>query len=345
MENSNNDETALALEIEKREVLELKLTLYEDLLLHQTDILEQNLEEIQDHLSIIKFQAQYNEAQNRRLTERSHELRTYYSAIQGLSEVTRLVTFDDIDRQFGQLALQIKAFNELNKTPSGEVDSKAIESKVKEIESLELNISKSLIQASSSLVIIEQSSKAGVIYSSLILDESEMSQGTEVETSIVDFDQCITQSVEMFKEGKLAIKQISLKCKFEPIGQIDSSKYHLRIIINNLISNAINYTPKNGNITVIVTAKIEEDVKSLVFIVQDSGEGISEENINKIRQKFKSRDNNQSFERLSNSATQGSGIGLLNVLRCVETLKGEIGVKSRGIGQGSTFVVTLPLNQ
>jgi signal transduction histidine kinase len=119
-----------------------------------------------------------------------------------------------------------------------------------------LNISKSLIQASSNLVIIEQSSKAGVIYSSLISDESEVSQGTKIQTHIVDFDHCIAQSVEMFEEGKLAIKQINLKCKFEPIGQISSSKYHLRIIINNLIANAINYTPQNGNISLIVTAKI-----------------------------------------------------------------------------------------
>ncbi len=345
MKNNNKNETTLALEIEKRETLELKVKLYEDLLLHQTDILEQNQEEIQDHLCIIKFQAQYNEAQNRRLTERSHELRTYYGAIQGLSEVTRLITFSEIDRQFGQLALQIKAFNELNNVHSSETDLKAVESKIKEIESLELSISKSLIQASANLVIIEQSSKAGVIYSSLILDESEISQGTEVETNTVDFDECIAQSVEMFKEGKLAMKEITLKCKFEPVGQIQSSKYHLRIIINNLIANAINYTPQNGNITLIVTVKIEQGVQSLVFIVQDSGEGISEKNINKIREKFKSREDNENFERLSSSSTQGSGVGLLNVLRCVETLKGEIGVKSRGIGQGSTFVVTIPLNQ
>jgi hypothetical protein len=83
MKNSKEDVLTLAAEIEKRENLELKVTLYEDLLLHQTDILAQNQAEIQDHLSIIKFQAKYNEAQNRRLTERSHELRTYYNAIQG----------------------------------------------------------------------------------------------------------------------------------------------------------------------------------------------------------------------------------------------------------------------
>jgi two-component system phosphate regulon sensor histidine kinase PhoR len=261
----------------------------------------------------------------------------------GLSEVTRLVTFGDIDRKFGQLTLQIKLYNALNDVDRNEKDAKAVAAKVAEIGALELDISKSLIQASANLVIIEQSSKAGVIYSSLILDESEITQGSEADLGTVDFDQWIAEYVEMFKEGKLAIKHIDLICKFDSIGIIKTSKYHVRIIINNLIANAINYTPQNGQITLMVTAKIEAGVKSVVFIVSDSGEGISEDNIGKIRKKFKQCTVDQRFDRLSSSETKGSGVGLVNVLSCVQTLKGEIGVKSRGIGKGSTFVVTLPL--
>lgn len=344
-DDTNEYATALALEIEKRQALALKLTLYEDLILHQTGILEQNHAEIQDHLSLIKFQAQYNESQNRKLTERSHELRTYYNAIQGLSEVTRLVTFSEIDQKFALLANHIDAFNTLNDANSQATDSDTLAAKLKDIKVLESNIASALGQASANLVIIEQSSKAGVIYSSLILTESEVSQGAEVVTETVDFNQIINDSVNMFKEGKLAIKEIQLKCKFERIGRIDSSKYHLQVIINNLIANAINYTPQNGQISLIVTAKINAAARSLVFIVQDSGVGISAENINKIREKFKcGEDDNQSFDRFSDTDTQGSGFGLLNVLRSVAALNGEIGVKSRGVGQGSTFVVSLPLD-
>lgn len=328
--------------------LELKLMLYEELILHQTCILAQHDDEVQDHLSIIKFQAQYNEAQSRKLTERSHELRTYYGAIQGLSEVTRLITFNKIEHQFTELASNIDEFKTLNAVDPETIDAGKITLKRKEIEVLQTTIEASLIQASANLITIEQSSKAGIIYTSLILQESEINHDGKIQPETFDFDQCIENCIKMFREGKAVLQNISLKCKFDPIGKICSSQPHIKIIINNLVANAINYTPKNGHVTIIATLKIEQDLKSLILIIKDTGNGISKENIEKIRLNFKrnaNSPNDNRFERLGDpDSTTGSGVGLMNVLRCVCLLNGEISVRSQGEGHGSTFVVTLPLS-
>ncbi|MFT4924161.1 MAG: signal transduction histidine kinase [Phenylobacterium sp.] len=341
-DHQSNEQTS---NLDKIKALELKVMLYEELIVHQTTVLEQHNSEVEDHLAIIKFQAQYNEAQSKRLTERSHELRTYYNAIQGLSEVTRLVTFNKIEQQFSELGEKVKEFKELKKADSKDIPPTLITVKAQEIAALQSKIAAALIQASANLVTIEQSSKAGVIYTNLILEESEINQDEEVYRQTFDFNQCLEECVDMFRQGKAILKNIQLKYELDEIGKINSSAPHIKIILNNLISNAINYTPNNGRVTIMATIKIEGDKQSLIFIIKDSGNGISQENIDKLRRRFAQNNNDDRFERLGNSSkTQGSGIGLVNVMRCVCLLNGEISVRSLGEGAGATFVVTLPLN-
>ena len=137
MKHSNTEVNDLSSEKEKNKTMALKLAIYEDLILHQTEILQQNHVEIEDYLEIIKFQAQYNDVQSRKLTERSHELRTYYNAIQGLSEVTRLVMFSDIDHKFNELGQKVKEYDKLIHENNGVFDSVKFGWKLKEIEALE----------------------------------------------------------------------------------------------------------------------------------------------------------------------------------------------------------------
>jgi len=122
---------------------------------------------------------------------------------------------------------------------------------------------------------------------------------------------------------------------------IRSDKTKLQYILQNLINNAVKYTPE-GSIT--VSAKLEtasdglgsDDPKAyLALAVADTGIGIEEEFIPVIFEKFSQVDS--STTRIH----EGIGLGLHIVKRCTELLHGKVKVESRP-GQGTIFTVTLP---
>lgn len=107
----------------------------------------------------------------------------------------------------------------------------------------------------------------------------------------------------------------------------------LGIILHNLISNSIKFTPENGIITIdyAVTEKFIE------ISVTDTGIGITEENIKKL---FSIESH---FTTTGTANEKGTGLGLLLCKEFIENSGGTISVKSK-IGKGTTFVFTLPKN-
>lgn len=128
--------------------------------------------------------------------------------------------------------------------------------------------------------------------------------------------------------------QRNLSIRFIPkiksrIIAIDEEKYE-RILLN-LLSNAIKFSPGGKTITVMISIR-----KNKICIqVKDEGIGISTQDIRKIFDRFTQVDS--SFRR----SAEGSGIGLSLVKLLVESMEGEITVKSR-VGVGSTFKVLFP---
>ena len=99
-------------------------------------------------------------------------------------------------------------------------------------------------------------------------------------------------------------------------------------VINNLLSNAIRYTPKGGVVTLI----INKNVDKVSVSVKDTGKGIKPEDLTHIFESFyQSRD-----------AIEGTGIGLALVKGIVELHGGTISVESKE-GEGSIFTFCLPL--
>ena len=101
----------------------------------------------------------------------------------------------------------------------------------------------------------------------------------------------------------------------------------------NLINNAVKYSPEGGKITL----SLKKEGKEAVFSVEDQGPGISEEDREKIFQKY--------FQSKSNGrvmSSKGLGLGLSIVKRILTLCGGRIEVESRA-GQGSKFTVFLPL--
>jgi signal transduction histidine kinase len=103
----------------------------------------------------------------------------------------------------------------------------------------------------------------------------------------------------------------------------------LRQIFNNLISNAIKYSPTGGTIELHLICKPSE----ISFAIQDQGIGIPLKDQEKLF---------HSFSRGSNVGTiPGAGLGLAIVKACVDLHRGSLTVVSQ-VGQGTTFTVTLP---
>jgi signal transduction histidine kinase len=100
-------------------------------------------------------------------------------------------------------------------------------------------------------------------------------------------------------------------------------------MIDNLIGNAIKYTPDGGQIRVVTRAEDHQ----IILEVTDTGPGIPREEQQRIFEKF---------YRASNIAgTKGSGLGLAIVKSVVDSYHGRVWVESVA-GHGASFVVVLP---
>ena len=107
----------------------------------------------------------------------------------------------------------------------------------------------------------------------------------------------------------------------------------IREAIDNLISNAIKYSPIGGTIDIIVT----QEAGNIVVQVKDQGAGLSPEDISRLFGRF---------QRLSAKPTAGetsTGLGLSIVKRIVDLHGGRITVESAGHAKGATFNMQLPV--
>jgi len=107
-------------------------------------------------------------------------------------------------------------------------------------------------------------------------------------------------------------------------------------VMDNLISNAIKYTDKDGSILVETT--FDKDKNHIIFSVSDTGQGLSEEDIKSTFQKGAT---------LSSKPTAGesaTGLGLWIVKKMIEAHNGNVWVKSKK-GEGSTFAFSIPIKQ
>jgi len=113
---------------------------------------------------------------------------------------------------------------------------------------------------------------------------------------------------------------------YADLATVQADRRALRSILDNLLSNALRFTPEGGEILLAA-----EEIKHFVqFSVRDTGRGIEAERLSSI------------FDRFNPFSEKGTGLGLALVRRLVESLGGQIAVESR-LGHGSTFRFTLPV--
>ena len=169
-----------------------------------------------------------------------------------------------------------------------------------------------------------------------ILDFSKMDAG-KLDLEILNFD--LRTTIEDLNDP-LAIRAHKKDLDYVSIIDPDiplllrGDPGRLRQIINNLVGNAIKFTPK-GEIVTRVSCQSEQDSKvTLRFDVKDTGIGIPEDRLEKMF---------ESFTQADASTTRkfgGSGLGLAISKQLSELMDGSIGVQSSE-GQGSTFWFTV----
>ena len=177
--------------------------------------------------------------------------------------------------------------------------------------------SKTLITASKRITdLITNILKLNKLENQQIQEKHEAFNLTEaLSDSVIEFETIIEK------------KKLELNCDFDDV-VIYSSKSLLDIVWNNLISNAIKFTPDGGKIDITLKRKN----KNVEIKVADTGCGMTSETGAKIFEKFYQGDTSHS--------TQGNGLGLALVKKVIDILGGEIAVQSQ-VDKGSTFTIFL----
>jgi len=166
-----------------------------------------------------------------------------------------------------------------------------------------------------------------------LLNVSRIELGTFIidpaPTNIVDVVKItISEIMPMVKA-----KQIDLVQNYDPaIPVINLDPKMTKILLQNLITNAVKYTPEKGRVEVT----IKPEKKDLLIKVADTGYGIPKDSQNKIFQKLYRADNVREKE------TDGTGLGLYLAKSIVETVGGKIWFQSEE-NKGTTFYITIPL--
>lgn len=164
---------------------------------------------------------------------------------------------------------------------------------------------------------------------------------TKLESGKMELQLSLHPLIQLVKEFVLPFETIAQQRKINLVLEIETEECEgwvdgekLQKIINNLLSNALKFTPEQGEVTVSINASIS----NLYFTIKDTGIGISKEQLPFIFNRFYQAD----ASLIKNY--EGTGIGLALVKELVTLHGGEIHVESV-LGKGTTFQLTLPVVQ
>ena len=168
----------------------------------------------------------------------------------------------------------------------------------------------------------------GLIEDLLTASKIQAARELRLNPADTDLSAVAARSVARLRSQSARRIELSFPENF-PVIQADAAR--LRQVIDNLLTNAIKYSPEEKTIT--VGGRFSE--KNVTVFVRDDGGGIPKDQIERIFERFYRIE-----DRLTQRA-QGTGLGLFLAKAIVEEHGGEISVKSQP-GAGSTFYFTIP---
>ncbi len=168
------------------------------------------------------------------------------------------------------------------------------------------------------------------IVNDLLFVANTESSSLILKTEKIDIAELVKDVIEVLEE---TIRERNQKLEAQlaegVVAQVDPS--YMKMVVENLMSNASKYTPQDGKIFV----SLNHSPKAFKIVVADTGVGINHQQRDKLFKKFSRIDNPLSAE------VGGSGIGLYLVRQIVELHGGRVRVKSSP-GKGAEFTVVIP---
>ncbi len=166
-----------------------------------------------------------------------------------------------------------------------------------------------------------------------LLNVSTLELGTfMIEPEILDIRDISDKVIEGLEQRIKEKDHKFVKTYSKDIPKIKLDRKLVSVILENVLSNAINYTPEKGKIKL----KILRNTRNVKIIISDTGIGIPEKQQNRIFEKLFRADN------VKVTDTDGTGLGLYIVKSILDQTGGKIWFKSKE-NKGSTFYITIPL--
>jgi len=166
----------------------------------------------------------------------------------------------------------------------------------------------------------------------LLLQLSRVESVHRSEPEIVNMSR-ITEVVSEEYQKKAREKDIDMNIQIDPDLQVQAHGAYIEEVLNNLLENALKYTPEGGAIHL----ELQRSSGKVVLHLTDTGIGFNQETKKHLFERFY-RANQQDVQE-----SPGSGLGLPLVKAIVKLYDGKIRAYSEGKGEGSTFVVELSL--
>ena len=176
----------------------------------------------------------------------------------------------------------------------------------------------------------ESAGLAGLINDLLDVSRIESGRGFRIKKAPTDVKDIILENIDLFKSQT---DKHTFEVNLSPdLPKIELDKSKIDQVMENLISNALKFSPEGGEVN-ITLKKADRLVK---ISVSDTGMGIPKKDLPHIFEKF------YRAENASMQAIGGTGLGLGIVKYIIESHGGKISVESE-VGKGSTFSFTLPI--
>ena len=168
-----------------------------------------------------------------------------------------------------------------------------------------------------------------------ILDMSKIEAGkVNLELNSANIGEIIEDSLRIVSP-RASEDHVRLVTDLNPVSNIKCDKRAVKQILINLMTNAVKFTPKDGEVS--ISTREDKKKKAVVIEIVDNGIGIPEKELQKL---------GRAFEQVENQFTKtkaGSGLGLAISKSLTELHGGKLDISS-DLGKGTTVTVTLPKN-
>ena len=180
--------------------------------------------------------------------------------------------------------------------------------------------------------VIDRNAGAQLTLVSDLLDMSRIATGKlRLEVAPVDLEPVTMGAIDVIRPAADA-KGVRIATQLNRVPPVSGDADRLSQIIWNLLSNAVKFTESGGSVTVVLDAQAGH----VSLEIRDTGQGIDPRFLPYVFERFTQSDSSASRRH------GGLGLGLALVRELVELHGGVVRVASPGVGQGTTFTVTLP---